>query len=135
MEHPAVVAAAGLAGPSYHYWTGRPGHDYVHSVYRPHEAPQIAGATLVLVKRRDGRRIPLAVSETGSWPALVMNGPEYRATVDEVHVHVPAEPTDASTICDDIAAAVETSLEACHARAVRAMREGGYERRVAVSAL
>ena len=129
MNRPAFLTASGEAPRPYHYWTGRSGQSYVHSVYRPHEAPQLAGASVVVVRRRGERRQPMLVADTGAEPSFVFCGRAFADALargaNEVHVHVPAQPEDAGRVRADLGSVVQPSRQSAVRRPAAAAVAGG----------
>lgn len=110
MNRPAAITAAGLAPRPFHYWTGRSGRPYVHSVFAPKALPRFRNAALLLVRHRRGRREALHLGWTGETPELVLCSGAFAEALaggaNEVHVHLPGDAADGAAVIADLAPCV-----------------------------
>jgi hypothetical protein len=109
MEQPAAITAAGLSPRPFHYWTGRSGRPYVHSVFAPDALPRFRHASVLVARRTAEGRAALLVAATGEAPDLVLCSRAFAgalAEAEEVHVHLAADAADARAVADDLAALV-----------------------------
>lgn len=109
-DAPALVSAELAVGQGFHYWRGRSGRRYLHSIYTLFACPAIPQANYMLVHRGgDGSRSVLAVGQTTSDAASLnlarLRQEGARLGANEVHIHLLADSDDER---DD----VETDLRA-----------------------
>ncbi len=93
---PARVSAEGFTAQNFHYWHGKTGERYLHTVYDLLDCPQLPQANYILVKRlEDGTLIPLKVgqivenSESLNLAFLRHHSACLGAT--EIHIHMLAD--------------------------------------------
>jgi len=110
MNRPAAPTVDGLTRRRFHYWTGRSGRSYIHSVYSPGERAHFTNAAVVLVADDGGRRVILGVGLTGALPELYFNSRSYTHALacgaNQIHVHLASTSADARTAAADISAAL-----------------------------
>lgn len=100
--HPTVQSAL---EQDIHFWIGRSGQRYIHTVYSLVTCPALPEANYVLVRTgKDGRRQPIYVGTTTS-EAPSLNLAEIRQRgaqlgADEVHVHLLAEGIDQRSVTE-----------------------------------
>ncbi len=96
VNEPARVCAEGFTAQDFHYWSGKSGDRYLHTVYSLFDCPQLPEANYILVKRLDdGSRIPLKIgqivenSESLNLAFLRYHSACLGAT--EIHIHMLAD--------------------------------------------
>ncbi len=95
-NEPALICSEGVIQQPFHYWRGRTGRRYLHSVYSLLDCPELPHANYILVRRdADGMRTPLSVGQTLD-DATSLNLARLRQLgarmgANEVHIHVLAE--------------------------------------------
>lgn len=110
MDRPAAPTVDGLTRRRFHYWTGRSGRSYIHSVFSPGERPSFANAAVVLIADDGGRRAILGVGVTGALPDLYFNSRSYSHALacgaNEIHLHLASTSAEARATAADISAAL-----------------------------
>lgn len=110
-NEPALVCREARLKQSYHYWRGRSGRRYLHTVFPLIECPEIPKANFILVRRApDGTRRALAVGQTTE-DAMSLNLAHLRHQgarlgANEIHIHLLAETAAERDL-------VEQDLRAC----------------------
>ncbi len=95
-NEPARICIDGLTAQDFHYWYGKSGERYLHTVYSLFDCPELPQANYILVKRlEDGRRISLKIgqiieeSESLNLAFLRYHSACLGAT--EIHIHMLAD--------------------------------------------
>ena len=105
---PASINRECRAGDRFHYWLGRSGKRYLHTIFAVDECPCIENALFVAVKRDSrGHRQAIATGDFGIVPDLVMHGTKLaearRRGANELHLHLMAcGPSERSEALRDI---------------------------------
>jgi hypothetical protein len=117
MAHPAPSSIDVFEPLGQHFWRGRSGRVYAHTVFTLIGCPAPAAASYLLVRRMDdGRRLLLEAGHTRSTidtlnlADIRRRGAELEA--NEVHLHYGPGSADHEGISADIAAAVAEPLPA-----------------------
>ena len=92
---PVSISRECPAGDRFHYWSGRSGKRYLHTIFSVDECPGIENALFVAVKRDSrGHRRAIATGGFGTAPDLVMHGAKLaearRRGANEIHLHLMA---------------------------------------------
>lgn len=95
-NEPAKICSDGFANQNFHYWHGKSGERYLHTVYSLFDCPELPQANYILVKRlENGKRIPLKIgqivedSESLNLAFLRYHSACLDAT--EIHIHMLAD--------------------------------------------
>ena len=113
-DEPALVCSEAPFNHAFHYWRGRSGQRYLHTVYSLVGCPALPQANYILVRRdADGTREALAFGRTKD-DAMSVNLAHLRHEgaklgANEVHIHLLA---DTESERDQ----VETDLTHAHSR-------------------
>jgi hypothetical protein len=113
-DEPALVCAEAPFNHAFHYWRGRSGQRYLHTVYSLIGCPALPQANYILVRRDDdGTREALAFGQTKD-DAMSVNLAHLRHEgaklgANEVHIHLLADTASERN-------QVETDLTGAHSR-------------------
>ena len=105
---PARVTRDHFACGQFHYWLGRSGTRYLHTVFAIDDCPEFEHALFIAVKRdASGYRQAVATGTMGTAPQLVLRGRAIadarRRGANEIHLHLMATTRDdRRAVLDDI---------------------------------
>ncbi len=95
---PAQVTRNRSFAGAFHYWYGRSGDRYLHTVFDPETLPELDGAVYLAVRKDlDGRRTVIDAGIIENVPAIVRYGQALaharRSGANEIHLHLMADTT------------------------------------------